>query len=235
MRIYAVGDIHGQAGLLDEILSIVASDNEAQGEAETLLVFLGDYIDRGLDSKDVVSRLAGGVGPGMAPVFLKGNHEDLLLSFLDRPETGLNWLHNGGDMSLLSYGVEPSVIHDALFLNKAGLEEAAATFRSVLPDDHLQFYRNLRLSFRAGDYFFAHAGVRPGVALDLQAEADLLWIRHEFLHHPGGFGAVVVHGHTPTPAPENLHNRICIDTLAFATGKLTAVALEGSRRRFLST
>jgi serine/threonine protein phosphatase 1 len=235
MRIYAVGDIHGRFDLLNKMLPLIAGDNEERDEAEVLLVFLGDYIDRGLNSKDVVDRLLAGVGPGIAPVFLKGNHEDLLLNFLDRPETGLDWLHNGGDMTLFSYGVEPSVIQDAFFLSRGGLYTAAAAFQSVLPDDHLQFYRNLRPNFRAGGYFFVHAGVRPGVPLELQAGGDLIWIRSEFLQHRGSFGAVVVHGHTPTPAPEDLHNRIGIDTLAFVTGSLTAVVLEGSRRQFLST
>jgi serine/threonine protein phosphatase 1 len=235
MRVYAVGDIHGRLDLLDELLSLIAADNAERGEAETKLVFLGDYVDRGPNSKGVVSRLLGGFGPGIEPVFLKGNHEDLLLKFLDQPEAGLNWLYNGGDVSLFSYGVEASVIHDAFFLGRAGLVEARADFRKLLPDDHQQFYRNLRLSFRAGGYFFAHAGIRPGVALDQQAEADLMWIRDEFLRHLGGFEAAVVHGHTPTQEPEDLPNRICIDTLAFASGRLTAVGLEGERRWFLST
>jgi serine/threonine protein phosphatase 1 len=235
MRIYAVGDIHGRLDLLDKILDLIASDCKGRGEAETLLVFLGDYVDRGANSKGVVTRLINGLPPDLTPVFLKGNHENLLLTFLDQPGAGLNWLHNGGDATLLSYGVEPHAIQDAFFLGRAALAETSAAFWTLLPDDHLQFYRSLKPYFRAGGYFFVHAGVRPGVALDLQSEADLIWIREEFLNYPNDFGAVVVHGHTPASAPEVLHNRIGIDTLAFRTGKLTAIALEGSRRWFLST
>jgi serine/threonine protein phosphatase 1 len=234
-RIYAVGDIHGRLDLLNKIVDLIASDSEGRGEAETLVVFLGDYVDRGPNSKGVVTRLISGPWPDVTPVFLKGNHESLLLAFLDEPEAGLTWLHNGGDAALLSYGVELDLIRHASFREKAALAEACAAFRALLPDDHLQFYRSLKPCFRAGGYFFAHAGVKPGVALDLQIEADLIWIRREFLKYPGDFGAVAVHGHTPVRAPEVLHNRIGIDTLAFLTGKLTAVGLEGSRRWFLST
>jgi serine/threonine protein phosphatase 1 len=135
----------------------------------------------------------------------------------------------------MSYGVNAGAINDALWLGRLGLIEAAALFRSLLPDEHLRFFRSLKLSYRAGDYFFAHAGVRPGVALDRQTEEDLIWIREEFLSYPYDFGAVVVHGHTPTRLPQDLHNRIGIDTLAFHTGKLTAVGLDGACRWYLST
>src|SRR5262249_20977942 len=151
------------------------------------------------------------------------------------PASGLTWLHNGGTASLASYDVDPSAINDALWLGRRGIIEAAALFRSLLPDDHLRFFRSLKLSYRAGDYFFVHAGVRPGVALEGQTESDLIWIRDEFLNYPYDFGAVVVHGHTPARMPQDLHNRIGIDTLAFHTGKLTAAGLEGTRRWFLST
>jgi len=235
LRLYAVGDIHGRLDLLDEMLEMIEQDGASREPARTMLVFLGDYVDRGGDSKDVVNRLITGRPEDVDAVFLKGNHEDLLLSFLDEPISGLNWLHNGGETTLMSYGLNAGAINDAIWVGQAGLIEAAALFRSLLPDDHLRFYQSLRLSYRAGDYFFAHAGVRPGVALDQQAEDDLIWIRDEFLNYPYDFGAVVVHGHTPARFPQDLHNRIGIDTLAFHTGKLTAVGLEGARRWFLST
>ncbi len=234
-RIYAVGDIHGRLDLLDRLLDRIEADRRRREEADTVLVFLGDYVDRGGNSKGVASRLISGLPDGVTPLFLKGNHEDLLLTFLDRPGFGLNWLYNGGDVSLLSYGLEAEIIRDAYHSGPAALAEAASIFRGLLPKDHLQFYRGLQLSYRAGGYFFVHAGVRPGVALDMQDERDLLWIRADFLDCPHDLGAVVVHGHTPVASPEDLHNRIGIDTLAFHTGKLTAVGLEGSRRWFLST
>jgi serine/threonine protein phosphatase 1 len=235
MRIYAVGDIHGRLDLLDELLELIERDSEERPPAETSLVFLGDYIDRGPNSKGVVSRLLSGVGPGFTPVFLKGNHEDLLVKFLDHPQTGAGWLHNGGDSTLISYGLDATAIASAFSLDLAALVDANASFKTLLPAGHLQFYRNLRLSHRAGSYFFVHAGVRPGIALDAQAGTDLIWIRNEFLLHPGSHGAVVVHGHTPARTPDDLPNRIGLDTLAYVTGNLTAVALEGSRRWFLST
>lgn len=235
MRIYAVGDIHGRLDLLDRILDRVVSDSKSWEKAQTVLVFLGDYVDRGPNSHGVVARLLNGLPPDITPVFLKGNHENLLLTFLNKPVAGQSWLYNGGDATLLSYGVEPDAVQDAFLLGREALIELNAAFRAVLPDDHLQFYRSLKLCYRVGGYFFAHAGVRPGVELDLQAEADLIWIRDEFLNYQGGFGAVVVHGHSPVWTPEDHHNRIAIDTLAFRTGKLTALGLEGSRRWFLST
>jgi serine/threonine protein phosphatase 1 len=230
-----VGDIHGRLDLLDQLMDLIQSDAEACGPAETLLVFLGDYVDRGPHSMGVVSRLISGLPEDFAPVFLKGNHEDMLLGFLEEPCSGLNWIYNGGSAALLSYGAAADTVQDAFFLGRAGLLEANAAFRELLPDDHLCFYRSLKTSFRICGYFFAHAGVRPGIPLNRQVEHDLIWIRDEFLSYPGDFGAVVVHGHTPALVPEDRHNRIGIDTLAFRTGKLTAVALEGSRRRFLST
>lgn len=234
VRLYAVGDIHGRLDLLDRMLDLIASDKSARQELPAVLVFLGDYIDRGPNSKGTVSRLIEGLPADVTPVFLKGNHEDFLLAFLDRPGFGLNWLHNGGDMALLSYGVDMQVIQNA-YWDPSGLAEAATALRELMPADHLQFYRALQLSYRAGDYFFTHAGVRPGVPLEYQKEADLIWIRDEFLRYPHDFGAVVVHGHTPVRRPEDLHNRIGIDTLAFHTGRLTALGLEGNRRWFLST
>jgi serine/threonine protein phosphatase 1 len=234
-RIYAVGDIHGRLDLLDRMLDLIVKDSESRGEAETLLIFLGDYIDRGPNSEGVVSRLVSGLRPEVTPIFLMGNHESLLLAFLDAPGDGPNWIRNGGDAALLSYGTRFDLIRNAYSSGDAGLAEVNAAFRALLPDDHLQFFRSLRPSFRAGGYFFTHAGVKPGVDLNLQAEASLIWIRGEFLKYTGDFGAVVVHGHTPVRTPEDLHNRIGIDTLAFLSGKLTAVGLEGSRRWFLST
>jgi serine/threonine protein phosphatase 1 len=235
LRLYAVGDIHGRLDLLDQMLEIIGQDGASRKPMRTVIVFLGDYIDRGNDSKGVVERLISGLPEDITAVFLKGNHEDLLLSFLEEPVSGLNWLHNGGETALMSYGVDRAAIDDAIWLGKRGLMEAAAQFHSLLPDEHLRFYRSLKLSYRAGDYFFAHAGVRPGVALDRQTEDDLIWIRGEFLNYTYEFGAVVVHGHTPARFPQDLHNRIGIDTLAFHTGKLTAVGLDGARRWFLST
>jgi serine/threonine protein phosphatase 1 len=235
LRLYAVGDIHGRLDLLDQMLEIIAKDSASREPARTELIFLGDYVDRGSESKGVVDRLAKWGPEDTGAVFLKGNHEDLLLSFLDEPLSGLDWLHNGGEATLMSYGINAGAINDALWQGRPGLREAAALFRSRLPGEHLRFYQSLKFSYRAGDYFFVHAGVRPGIALDDQTEEDMIWIRGEFLSYPYDFGAVIVHGHTPARLPQDLHNRIGIDTLAFHTGKLTTVGLDGPRRWFLST
>jgi serine/threonine protein phosphatase 1 len=235
VRLYAIGDIHGRADLLDALLNLIERDRSGRKGADVKLVFLGDYIDRGPASKDVVEQLINMLSRGVSPLFLKGNHEDLLLSFLDDPAAGLNWLQNGGDATLLSYGMEKDVVLRAFWHGKAALTEAATIFQALLPDEHLRFYRALDTSYRAGDYFFVHAGVRPGISLDRQEEDDLLWIRDEFLDWPDDFEAVIVHGHTPVRSPDDLRNRIGIDTYAFQTGKLTAVGLEGSSRWFIST
>jgi serine/threonine protein phosphatase 1 len=234
-RLYAIGDIHGRADLLEQIIGLIESDNRERNESPATLIFVGDYVDRGPASMGVVDTLIKKLPNGFSPLFLKGNHEDLLLSFLSEPVSALNWLYNGGDATLRSYGVAQDVIQRAFWGGPAGLEEAGDEFRALLPQEHLCFYEALRLSYRAGDYFFVHGGVRPGVPLDRQSEEDLLWIRDEFLNCPDDFGAVVVHGHTPVRAPQDLHNRIGIDTYACHTGKLTAVGLQGSQRWFLST
>jgi serine/threonine protein phosphatase 1 len=233
-RLYAIGDIHGRADLLDRILSAITTDNKGRAEAAARLIFLGDYVDRGPASKQVVDRLIHGLPEGFEATLLKGNHEDLLVSFLREPLEGMNWLENGGDATLVSYGVPPRLVHEA-FMKPEALLEAARLFAGLLPEDHRLFYETLAVSFQAGDYFFVHAGVKPGVPLDRQIEDDLLWIRDDFLNWPYDFGAVVVHGHTPVRFPEDKRNRVGIDTYAFASGKLTAAGFENAERRFLST
>ncbi len=235
LRLYAIGDIHGRLDLLESMLDLIRSDQEGRSPSPAALIFLGDYIDRGPDSKGVVERLLQEFPAPYAPVFLKGNHEDLLLSFIRDPNPSLNWLRNGGDAALVSYGVEDGIIQRAFWGGRDGLAVAAQEFRAALPASHLAFYESLKLSCRFGDYFFAHAGVRPGTPLDEQSEEDLLWIRNEFLGSTQDFGAVVVHGHTPARFPQERSNRIGLDTYAVRTGKLTAAGFEGRRRWFLST
>ena len=234
-RLYAVGDIHGRLDLLEALLCVIERDQKRRADLPVALIFLGDYVDRGPDSKGVVDRLIRGFPAPYTPVFLKGNHEALLLSFLDDPCAGVNWLRNGGDDTLLSYGLGLETIQLAFWGGPNGQDEAVRQFRAALPDDHLRFFEGLKLFCRLGDYFFTHAGVRPNVPLDQQSKEDLLWIRKEFITSTEDFGAVVVHGHTPSRHPQDLRNRIGLDTYAVRTGKLTAVGLEGSRRWFLST
>jgi serine/threonine protein phosphatase 1 len=234
-RLYAIGDIHGRLDLLDQLLELIRGDQVGRPEAPVILIFLGDYIDRGPDSKGVVDRLIEGFPEAYSSVFLKGNHEDLLLSFVHDPTPNLSWLRNGGDAALLSYGVDQATISRAFLGYAEEVAEAAAAFRALLPAGHLEFYQSLQTSWRFGDYFFVHAGVSPEAPLEEQKEEDLLWIREPFLSSTRDFGAVVVHGHTPTRFPQDFGNRIALDTYAVRTGKLTAVRVEGDVRRFLST
>jgi len=229
-RIYAVGDIHGRADLLTELHDFIRAD-AANGPPRRVVVYLGDYVDRGLQSREVVDMLIERPLAGFETVHLKGNHEAALLDFLADCRIGPSWLQFGGGATLLSYRV-----------GLAGAESGATDFMTAqrefserLPSAHLAFYRRLALTHEEGGYFFVHAGVRPGIALDRQTPEDLLWIRGDFLDFTGDFGHVVVHGHTITDEPEVCDNRIGIDTGAFATGRLTCLVLEGSERRFLST
>ena len=227
-RVYAIGDIHGCADQMDRLLAAIEDD--AKGYAgEKHLVFLGDYVDRGPDSKGVVERL---LAPrdGFTQYFLRGNHDQVVLDFLDDASVYRSWRGFGAPETLMSYGVLPPRFDDEEAYRKVREEFAAA-----LPASHLTFFRDLQYSARIGDYFFVHAGVRPGVDLDLQTKEDMLWIRDEFLLSNGNFGAVVVHGHTPSERPVRRANRIGVDTGAYATGRLTAAVLEGSDCKYLLT
>jgi serine/threonine protein phosphatase 1 len=226
-RIYVIGDIHGRSDLLTNMVLQIESDLRTSPARDGLTVTLGDYVDRGPDSRGVLDRLANNPFP-TEYIALKGNHEELLEAFLRDPAVGSHWRQLGGLETLHSYGVPVA----AVMIGK-GFEEASKALRQALPEEHLQFLASLELSVSVGDYFLCHAGVRPGVALEKQSAEDLLWIRDEFLNSKMNFGKVVVHGHTPSEAPEVLPNRINIDTGAFATGRLTCLVLERGNRRFL--
>ncbi len=227
VRIYAVGDIHGRADLLDALHAQIAQDAAAfEGTKE--IVYLGDFIDRGRDSKGVVERVLKSVPGSLKPRYIKGNHDAALLNFLDDPETYRVWKNFGAAETLLSYGVRPP-----LFDSPEHIEQARDALSQALPGDHLAFFQNLELMVIVGDYAFVHAGVRPGVAIEKQDAQDLMWIREEFLSSNGSFGKVVVHGHTPMPSPVRTQNRISVDTGAYATGVLTCTVLEGETARFL--
>lgn len=229
-RLYVVGDIHGRADLL-RILHEAIRDDAADAPSRRVIVYLGDYVDRGGESSAVLEMLASGPPEGFEAVHLLGNHEAWLLDFLDDPDQGAGWIMNGGGATLLSYGIDAAGIS----FQRDRLAKARADLRSRLPPSHLAFLESLKLSHVEGDYLFVHAGVRPGLPLDRQSADDLVWIRDEFLFSDADHGKVVVHGHTIVDEPEVLDNRIGIDTGAFATGRLTCLVLEGSARRFIST
>lgn len=227
-RVYAIGDIHGQAALLDDLLGMIERDGMGRPE-NNVLVFIGDYVDRGADSKGVIEQLLS-LQSDFTAHFLRGNHDQALLDFLSDPSSFPVWKDYGAEETLASYGVPTPVSED-----EADLRQTRDRLRQSLPPSHLQFFEALKLSETIGDYFFAHAGVRPGTPLDKQEERDLMWIRDEFLNSRAEFGKIIVHGHTPANAPQVRRNRIGIDTGAYLTGRLTALVLEGTRRRFLQT
>jgi serine/threonine protein phosphatase 1 len=227
-RLYAIGDIHGRADLLDRMVEAIARDLDCRPIGHCLTVTVGDYIDRGPDSRGVLDRLARNPFP-TDYVGLKGNHEDLLAAFLRDPSTAEHWRRIGGLETLHSYGIDVAPL-----MRGRNYEAAAEALIAALPPEHFAFLASLRLTLTVGRYFLCHAGVRPGVPLQRQSEADLLWIRDEFLDSKADFGKTVLHGHTPTPEPEVLPNRINVDTGAFMTGRLTCAVLEGEDVRFLS-
>lgn len=236
-RVYAVGDIHGRADLLKQLLHMIARFDSVKPPAETTLIFLGDYVDRGPDSKGVIDLLMNGIPAGMIPIYLSGNHEDMMLQSFQDIEAFRFWTMNGGIAALASYGVEANLLHGK-FLEGMSLEDAPeimSQFARLMPDAHATFLRDLQTSVTIGGYFFVHAGVKPGVALEKQSRDDCLYIRHEFLRHRGDFGKMVIHGHTPGLEPDVQPNRIGIDTLAHRTGRLTALCLEGAERSFMAT
>ncbi len=223
-RVYAVGDTHGCAEQLDALHTLIGADALRAREARKVIVYMGDYLDRGPDSRGVVARLLAPSLPGCERVFLKGNHEAMTLAALApgaTPEIVSFWLDNGGAATLSSYGTD--------------IDQPQAAWVRALPRPHVEFLLDLRTAWSCGSYLFAHAGIRPGVAPDAQEEEDLLWIREPFLSWqsealPPG---VVVHGHTPARAPEVLRHRIGVDTGAVFGGKLTAAVLWADKVRFL--
>jgi serine/threonine protein phosphatase 1 len=219
-RIYAIGDVHGRADLLDQTLLRIDADLATYPGCRPMQVFLGDYIDRGPSSRAVLDRLIDRSRTHEI-VCLRGNHETYLFEFLQNPAVLADWRRLGGLETLMSYGLEPSMKADM-----AEQLELAKALEVSLPKHHRQFLRSLRTSFSCGDFFFVHAGVRPGIPLEQQREEDLLWIRDDFLLCEDDFGKIVVHGHTPVREPDIRPNRINIDTGAYATGRLTCLIIE---------
>jgi serine/threonine protein phosphatase 1 len=229
LRIYVVGDVHGRADLLTRLFATIDTDLLTRPASHTLHIFLGDYIDRGPSSRQVIDMLLER-SHFHELVFLKGNHECCLLQFLENPAEFSNWRQIGGLETLLSYGVAP--LRNP---TREQQKDLAERFAAALPASHAQFYSRLKLSFSCGDFFFVHAGVRPGIPLDRQREEDMLWIRDDFLLCEEEFGRMIVHGHTPVRSPESHSNRMNIDTGAYITGKLTCLIIENDELAILST
>lgn len=221
-RIYAVGDIHGCSNLLNGLMRGIDADCRRRPVIRPITVFVGDYIDRGPSSRDVLDLLLRW-GQDNDTIFLRGNHETFLPRFLADSRTLEVWRQYGGLETLLSYGLKPTLNPD-----RSEQVRLAGELAKTLPDEHIDFLQSLDLVYGCGDFLFVHAGIRPGVPIHEQTEDDLLWIREEFLAHEQPFERFVVHGHTPVSTPDLRSNRINIDTGAFATGRLTCIVIEGS-------
>ncbi len=230
--VWAVGDIHGRLDLLRPLVEAIIADLRDGTATRKVVVFLGDYIDRGPDSRGVLQLLAGlSVVEGVEWRFLRGNHEQAMLGFLDDPATGSRWCEHGGDKALRSYGLKvPALAH-----RTEAWARVAADLRHRLTAAETAFLEALEPSVTVGDYFFTHAGARPGVALDRQSPEDLMWIRRPFLDSQTAFERVVVHGHTPAPEAHADSRRIGIDTMAYDSGILTALRLRGRERSLLQS
>lgn len=228
LRIYAIGDVHGCWDQLANVWERMDADLRTRPVDEVVEIFLGDYIDRGPDTYGVIEAISSAPPVGHERVCLRGNHEQMLLNFLDTPNALEFWRNNGALETLASYGVDVSRSRD---MAQAGA--IAEEFRAKLPAHHLEFIQNLPIYVSIGPYYFVHAGVRPGVALEKQRQEDMLWIRDAFLHSDMDFGKIVVHGHSPVERPDHRPNRINVDTGAYLTGKLSCVALEGDSVRFI--
>jgi serine/threonine protein phosphatase 1 len=229
-RAYAIGDVHGCLDLLDTLLADILADHDSRPPARGLLVLLGDLIDRGPDSARVLERLRTFDWAGFKLVGLAGNHEEVLLKILNGDASEIaGWLRFGGAETLLSYGADPTA------LEALSPEVAQRRIAEVIPKADGHFLEQLGDSMRFGDYLFVHAGIRPGVRPEQQTLRDLRWIREPFLSDTRDHGMIVVHGHTISDQVEEYGSRIGIDTGAYATGRLTALGIEGDRRWLIDT
>lgn len=225
LRIYAIGDVHGCLDELGAVSDMITADLARRPVADHRIVLLGDYVDRGPDSAGVLAWVAERIDDPFY-VFLRGNHDAMCAGFLADPDDPdfETWVGNGGAECLVSFGVAPRRVSAAV--TRAGRSALSADFRQRTPEPVQMALGRLRLMARFGDFLFVHAGLRPGVPLAQQREDDLLWIRGPFLEHEGSFGAVVVHGHTPSPRIEIRPNRIGIDTGAVFGGALSCLVIE---------
>jgi serine/threonine protein phosphatase 1 len=225
-RAYAVGDIHGRLDLFEALVAAIDDDDAAAAPADTTVVLLGDLVDRGADSAGVIA-LARAWQERRRVRILAGNHEEMFLRSFSSLEMFRHFLRHGGRETVLSYGV------DRTAFAQAELEEAQSMMQAAVPAEDVAFLKGFEDMVAIGDYLFVHAGVDPSVPIEEQKTHDLRWIREPFLSHAQPYGQVVVHGHTISDAPEDCGNRIGIDTGAFMTGRLTALVLEGTARRYI--
>jgi serine/threonine protein phosphatase 1 len=222
-RVYAVGDIHGRLDLFEELIRSIEADDASRKAARTIVILLGDLIDRGPDSAGVVARARAWAQQREIKLIM-GNHEEMFLDSFTKQGVLRSFMRYGGQVTMLSYGIPQRV------LAEADSEELQRMMAEAVPQEDRDFLAGFEKMVRLGDYVFVHAGVRPDQPLERQTGQDCRWIREPFLSHAGDFGGVIVHGHTVTDGPEMLANRIGIDTGAYMSGTLTAIALEGTQR-----
>lgn len=229
-RVYAIGDIHGRDDLFEELLGLIERDDAAAAPADTSLILLGDLVDRGPSSKQVIDRAIGLSRRWPDVRLLAGNHEEVFLKALaGDPQLVRYFVQIGGEPTINSYGLAGDTYHCMTF------DQIAERLPRLVPDAHKRFLAEAEEQIRIGDYLFVHAGIRPGTAFDEQKGSDLRWIRDDFLSDRRDHGAMIVHGHTITDDVAEHPNRIGIDTGAYRSGVLTAIVLEGSGRRYLQT
>ncbi len=237
-RVYAVGDIHGRMDLFEAMVAAIEDDDDTAGIADTTVILLGDLVDRGPDSAGVLRAArawqemgpgsgSGRHGAGRKVRILAGNHEEMFLASFDNTEVMRHFLRHGGKQTIASFGVDRRAIA------AADLEELQRLMHRQVPQRERDFIAGFEDMIRIGGYAFVHAGIDPAVSLDDQRVSDLRWIREPFLSYAEPHGLVVVHGHTISNAPEDRGNRIGIDTGAYSSGRLTALVLEGTRRRYI--
>jgi serine/threonine protein phosphatase 1 len=229
MRIYAIGDVHGRFDCLMKMHQMIAAEIVRDRPADWRIIHLGDYVDRGPQSREVLEFLSAACARDVRMIATLGNHDEGFLDFLANPDNAHLFIDYGGFDTCASYGV---VLRT---MKRKELLESHRHMLAAIPEAHLIFLRDLRRSVSFGDFFFCHAGVRPDVALDRQDEHDLIWIRREFLEHRRLYDKVIVHGHTPCRETEIMSNRVNIDTKAFETGRLTALVIDGNEKRFIET
>jgi serine/threonine protein phosphatase 1 len=228
-RIYAIGDIHGRLDLLEKLIEAIRQDDESRGKAGTMLILLGDLVDRGPDSAGVIERLRQLRDSGAEARFILGNHDEVFLKAAGGDIKALRMLTRiGGRETMLSYGISSEEYRSC------SLEDLAALLSDKVPKEHIDFLSLFENYAEIGDYLFVHAGIRPGVAIDEQSPADLRWIRGDFINCRNFHEKMIVHGHNIKSEVDICHNRIGIDTGAFASGRLTAIGLQGQDNWFLS-
>ncbi|RWL84602.1 MAG: serine/threonine protein phosphatase [Mesorhizobium sp.] len=233
MRLYAIGDVHGRHDLLAAMHRRIASELEYAPASDWRIIHLGDYVDRGPDSKSVIDFLIEARKRDPRNIVLAGNHDIGMLEFLADAEPDGLFMNYGGVQTAQSCGVD--LVRDAHWYGEAGaIARGHATLVKAVPRGHVDFLQSLTFSVSFGDFFFCHAGIRPGVPLDHQNQQDLIWIRDAFHDHPGLFSKVIVHGHTPVSEAEVKANRVNVDTLAWKSGTLSALAVNGGDKRIVT-